>query len=42
MTAIAIRWLGHSTFEITLDGKTILTDPFLTALQMHNNGKGQA
>ena len=30
MTAIAIRWLGHSTFEITLDGKTILTDPFLT------------
>jgi len=30
MTAIAIRWLGHSTFEITLDGKTILTDPFLS------------
>ena len=30
MTAITIRWLGHSTFEITLDGKTILTDPFLT------------
>lgn len=29
MTAITIRWLGHSTFEISLDGKTILTDPFL-------------
>lgn len=29
MTAITIRWLGHSTFEIGLDGKIILTDPFL-------------
>lgn len=29
MTAITLRWLGHSTFEISLDGKTILTDPFL-------------
>ena len=25
-----ITWLGHSTFLIKIDGKTILTDPFLT------------
>jgi L-ascorbate metabolism protein UlaG (beta-lactamase superfamily) len=25
-----ITWLGHSTFLIKLNGKTILTDPFLT------------
>lgn len=25
-----LTWLGHSTFLIKLDGKTILTDPFLT------------
>ncbi len=25
-----LTWLGHSTFLIRLDGKTILTDPFLT------------
>ena len=25
-----ITWLGHSTFLIRMDGKTILTDPFLT------------
>ncbi|MCU0464282.1 MAG: metal-dependent hydrolase [Anaerolineae bacterium] len=30
MTAVSIRWLGHSTFWIDLDGKTILTDPFLS------------
>ena len=26
-----LTWLGHSTFLLRLDGKTILTDPFLTA-----------
>ncbi|RDI40974.1 hypothetical protein AQULUS_13680 [Aquicella lusitana] len=26
-----ITWLGHSTFLIKLNGKTILTDPFLTS-----------
>jgi len=26
----ALTWLGHATFLINLDGKTILTDPFLT------------
>ena len=25
-----LTWLGHSTFLIRLDGKTIMTDPFLT------------
>jgi len=25
-----ITWLGHSTFLLRIDGKTILTDPFLT------------
>ena len=25
-----LTWLGHSTFLLRLDGKTILTDPFLT------------
>lgn len=25
-----LRWLGHSGFEITFDGKIILIDPFLT------------
>src|SRR5687768_11005399 len=25
-----LTWLGHSTFLIKLNGKTILTDPFLT------------
>ncbi len=28
--ADALTWLGHATFLINLDGKTILTDPFLT------------
>jgi len=26
----SITWLGHATFLITINGKTILTDPFLT------------
>src|SRR3990167_11464102 len=29
-TENTMTWLGHSTFLIKLNGKTILTDPFLT------------
>lgn len=27
---LSFKWLGHSAFEMTLDGHTILFDPFLT------------
>ena len=27
---VRIRWLGHSGFEITIDGKVIIIDPFIT------------
>jgi L-ascorbate metabolism protein UlaG (beta-lactamase superfamily) len=27
---VSIRWLGHSAFEVIVDGKVILVDPFLT------------
>ncbi len=30
MTQITLRWLGHATFEVGLDDKTLLLDPFLT------------
>jgi L-ascorbate metabolism protein UlaG (beta-lactamase superfamily) len=28
--AISFRWLGHSAFSVSIDGKTVLIDPFLT------------
>jgi len=29
-SSLTITWIGHATFLITMDGKTILTDPFFS------------
>jgi L-ascorbate metabolism protein UlaG (beta-lactamase superfamily) len=30
MTAISVTWIGHGTFQVHLDDKTVLIDPFIT------------